>query len=133
MSGLYDSGREAFLDGAISWTGDDIKAILVDLAEYTVALDTHTELADVPVAARTAISPNLGGKDATDGVADANDVTFSSVTGAESAAVILYVDDGADNPLIAYIDQAVSGLPVTPNGGDITVVWDNGANKIFKL
>jgi hypothetical protein len=26
-----------------------------------------------------------------------------------------------------------SGLPVTPNGGNITVTWDNGANKIFKL
>lgn len=26
-----------------------------------------------------------------------------------------------------------SGLPVTPNGGDITVAFDNGANRIFKL
>jgi len=26
-----------------------------------------------------------------------------------------------------------SGLPVTPNGGNIIVSWDNGVNKIFKL
>jgi len=26
-----------------------------------------------------------------------------------------------------------SGLPVTPNGGNIVVTWDNGANRIFKL
>lgn len=26
-----------------------------------------------------------------------------------------------------------SGLPVTPNGGNIVVTYDNGANKIFKL
>lgn len=26
-----------------------------------------------------------------------------------------------------------SGLPVTPNGGNIVVAWDNGANRIFKL
>jgi hypothetical protein len=26
-----------------------------------------------------------------------------------------------------------SGLPVTPNGGNITVTWDNGTNRIFKL
>jgi len=26
-----------------------------------------------------------------------------------------------------------SGLPVTPNGGNIVVAYDNGANKIFKL
>jgi hypothetical protein len=26
-----------------------------------------------------------------------------------------------------------SGLPVTPNGGNIVVTWDNGVNRIFKL
>lgn len=26
-----------------------------------------------------------------------------------------------------------SGLPVTPNGGNIIVAWDNGVNKIFKV
>lgn len=26
-----------------------------------------------------------------------------------------------------------SGLPVTPNGGNIVISWDNGPNKIFKL
>lgn len=26
-----------------------------------------------------------------------------------------------------------SGLPVTPNGGNIVIAWDNGANRIFKL
>lgn len=26
-----------------------------------------------------------------------------------------------------------SGLPVTPNGGDITIAWDSGTNRIFKL
>jgi hypothetical protein len=34
--------------------------------------------------------------------------------------------------LICDSDTA-TGLPVTPNRGDITVQWDNGANKIFKL
>jgi hypothetical protein len=47
---------------------------------------------------------------------------------------VIYKDTGtaATSPLIAYIDTA-TGLPVTPNGGDITVTWDNGSNKIFKL
>ena len=34
-------------------------------------------------------------------------------------------------PLIAYIDTGVTGLPVTPNGGNITVTWN--ASGIFKL
>ena len=49
-------------------------------------------------------------------------------------ALILYQHTGTDATarLIAYIDTA-TGLPVTPNGGDITIVWDDGPNKIFKL
>lgn len=37
-----------------------------------------------------------------------------------------------ESPLLAYIDTA-TGLPVTPNGADITVAWDSGANRIYKL
>ena len=57
-------------------------------------------------------------------------------TGSASAAeaLVLWVDTGtpATSFLIAYFDT-VTGLPVTPNGGDIQIVWDSGANKIFKL
>ena len=35
--------------------------------------------------------------------------------------------------LIAYMDTGMTGLPVTPNGGDITVQWANTSNRIFKL
>jgi hypothetical protein len=34
--------------------------------------------------------------------------------------------------LIAFFDSAI-GMPVSGNGGDITIVWDTGANKIFKI
>ena len=34
--------------------------------------------------------------------------------------------------LIAFFDTATA-MPVTGNGGDITIIWDTGANKIFKL
>ena len=70
----------------------------------------------------------------TDGVADAADVTWSSVTGDECEAIVLYKHTGTESTsrLIAYIDSA-TGLPVTPNGGDIKVEWDNGSDKIFQL
>lgn len=131
---LYDKGRQAFLEGDIDWINDDIRVILIDADDYTVNLSTHDFLDDVPVAARVAVSSALSGKTATDGVADANDVTFSSVTGDQSEALVIYKHTGVESTsnLIAYIDTA-TGLPVTPNGGDITVVWDNGSNKIFKL
>lgn len=131
---MYDLGRQAFLDADIDWSADNIKCVLVDTGAYTVNLATHQFLSDVPVGARIATSGNLSGKSSTAGVADADDVTFSAVTGAQSEALILYKDTGSasTSPLIAYIDTA-TGLPVTPSGGDIVVVWSSGSNKIFKL
>ena len=131
-SALYDKGRQGFLDGTIDWDTNNIKAILVDTGTYTVNLATHDNLDDV--SGIVATSGNLASKTVTDGVADAADVTFTAVSGASVEAVILYQDTGtaATSRLIAYIDTG-TGLPVTPNGGDITIQWDNGANKIFKL
>jgi hypothetical protein len=131
---LYDKGREGFLDGNIDWDTNNIKVVLIDTADYTFS-QAHDNLDDVAGASRVATSGNLAGKTVTDGVADANDVTFTAVTGDVSEALIIYKDSGAEGTsrLIAYIDTATSGLPVTPNGGDIIVTWGNGANKIFKL
>ncbi len=131
---LYDKGRQGFLSGDIDWDADNIKVILIDSADYTVDLALHDFLDDVPAGARVAISGNLTSKTTTDGVADAADVTFSSVSGDVSEALIIYQDTGAEatSRLIAYFDTA-TGLPVTPNGGDIDIAWDSGANKIFKL
>ncbi len=131
---LYGKGREKFLNADIDWAADNIKVVLVDVADYTVSIDTHEFLSDVASGGRVATSGNLASKTSTLGVADAADVTFSAVTGDQSEALVIYKDTGsaATSPLIAYIDTA-TGLPVTPNGADITVTWDNGSNKIFKL
>lgn len=131
---LYDHGREGFLAGDIDWDTDDIRAILIDVADYTVDLDADDNLDDIPGDARVAVSGALTGKTVTDGVADADDVTFSEVTGDECEAIVLYKHTGTESTsrLIAYIDSA-TGLPVTPNGGDIKVEWAATADKIFKL
>lgn len=131
---LYDHGRQTILEGGVAWLTDSIKAVLVDSAAYTPNLASHQFLSDIPSGARIATSPALGSKTSTAGVADAADAVFSAVTGPQSEFVVLYKDTGTatTSALIAYIDTAV-GLPVTPNGGDITVQWDNGTNRIFKL
>lgn len=135
---LYDTARKRFLEGDFDWGtgagGDTIKAVLVDTGSYTPNLATHEFLSDVGGSSRIATSGAFAGKATTGGAADANDVTFTSVSGASIEAIILYKDTGVEgtSPLIAYIDTA-TGLPITPNGGDIIVTWDNGANKIFKL
>lgn len=131
---LYDQGRNSFLNGDIDYTNDTIDVYLIDTADYTVDLANHQYLSSVAAGAREA-NATLTGKSATAGVADANDTVFSTVTGDQCEALILVKDTGveATSNLIGYIDTAAAGLPVTPNGGDITVTWDNGANRIFKL
>lgn len=130
---LYDNGRNAFLNGDIDFTNDTINVILIDDADYTVDLATDQFLSDVPSAARVATAA-LTGKSTSAGIADALDTVFSAVDGDVCEAMILCQDTGSDatSQLIGFIDTA-TGLPVTPNGGDITVTWDNGSNKIFKL
>jgi hypothetical protein len=44
-----------------------------------------------------------------------------------STAALISAGNRADAPATA------SGLPVTPNGGNISIVWDTGVNRIFKL
>lgn len=134
-NGLYDKARKKFLDGDIDWLSDNIKAVLVDTADYTVDLANDEFLSSIAAGARVATSGNLANKTSTGGVADADDITLATVSGDVSEAVVIYKDtgDAATSPLIAYIDSATSGLPVTPNGGDIIIQWNDGANKIFKL
>ena len=131
---LYTKYREKALQGQINWLTDNIKVVLVDSASYTPNLATHEFLSDIPSGARTATSGNLAGKTATGGVADANDVTFSAVTGPVSEYLVIYKDTGTDttSPLMVIIDTA-TGLAVTPNGGDITVIWPNDSGRIFTL
>jgi hypothetical protein len=121
---IYDLGRESFLKGEISWDADNIVTVLVDLADYTANVATDQFITSVPAGARVAVSGNLASKTTTDGSADAADVTFSSVTGDISEALVIYQNTGVEGTsrLIAYIDTA-TGLPVTPNGGDIQVQW----------
>jgi hypothetical protein len=130
---LYGLGRDAFLNGNIDWVNDTITAVLVDTATYTVSIDADDFLADIPVGERVATQA-LAGQSTALGVADATDTVFSTVTGDVVEAVVIYKDTGsaATSNLLVYIDTA-TGLPVTPNGGNITVQWDSGANKIFKL
>jgi hypothetical protein len=130
---LYDAGREAFLNGDIDWTNDTIRAVLVDTGTYTVNLSTHNAYDDLSGIVGSE-SPAFSSKTTTAGVADAADITFTAVSGSTAEAIVIFKDTGtaSTDTLIAYIDTA-SGLPVTPNGGDIDVAWDSGANKIFKL
>jgi hypothetical protein len=53
-------------------------------------------------------------------------------SGAAITGIVIYKDTGvaSTSPLVAFIDTG-TGIPVTPNGGDISVAWN--ASGIFSL
>ena len=131
---LYDFGRESFLAGDLDWDANDIRLVLVDEGADTIDLANDQDLADRAAPARIAVSGSFTSKTVTAGVADAADVTLTSVSGATVESIDIYYHTGTDatSTLICNIDTA-TGLPLTPNGGNVTVAWDAGANRIFKL
>ncbi|MFE5675092.1 hypothetical protein ACFQ7B_07620 [Streptomyces erythrochromogenes] len=127
-SALYPSFKQLLLGGDIDLAADDIRAVLVDTADYTYSA-AHDFLDDVAAGARVAVSGALASKTIASGVFDAADVTFTAATGDSVEAVVLYKHTGSDATasLIAYID----GVSVTPNGGNIVAQWN--ASGIFAL
>lgn len=144
---LYDKGREAFLKGQIDWINDTIKVALVKTPgpntspatdQYKVNLAEHQFLSSIPVEAvittQSLIRSEADGH-ASNGIANASDITFENVVGNVGALVIYKQSsngDRASSRLIVYLDQ-LNGLPYNGTGGNVKIQWDNGLNKIFKL
>lgn len=128
---LYPKAKEKFLDALIDMPTDTIKIALIDTGVYTYS--SSDEFWSSASAAEIGTSVTLASKTITGGVFDADNVTFTSVSGASVEALIIYKDTGfaATSPLILYIDVAASGLPVTPNGNNIDVQFN--ASGIFAL
>ena len=142
---LYNPAKQSLLSQSpsIDLDTDTIKVFLIDGASYTPSA-AHQFLSDVPAGARKgnaggntrADAPTLGSKTVTNGVFDAADVVFTAIpAGAALEYILIFKDDGsadATSALIALIDTA-TGLPITPNGADCSIVWASGASKIFAL
>lgn len=128
---IYPKWREAIIQAtANSSLGGTVKVALVDTGTYTysAAHEFLTSLTGVVGTAQT-----LGSKTFTNGTLDAADVTFATTSGATVEALVIYIDTGTagTSRLVAYLDTGYTGLPVTPNGGDITIQW--AAGGIFTL
>lgn len=131
---VYPKYKEALLTGStnISLTSGTVKAVLVDLADYTYSA-AHDFLDDVPSGARVGTPQTIGSVTVTAGLFDGADITFPSVTGDQAEAIVIYIDTGSEatSRLVAFLDTGVTGLPVTPNGGNIGVTWN--ASGILQL
>jgi len=130
---LYNSGKQAMLQAQVNFMADNIRVALVNTS-YSVALSGHANLTDIaPFVVGSA--QLLVNKSVTNGVFDADDVTYSALAaGLNLRAAVIYRDTGTPgtSTLLAYIDQ-ITGFPLATNGGDVTIQWDNGPFRIFSL
>lgn len=129
---LYPIWKAALLQAsANSALTGTVKVALIDTGVYTYSA-AH-DFWDDASAGVIGTPQTLANKTYTGGVLDADNVVFSAVSGASVEAIIIYIDTGtpATSRLVAYIDTGVTGLPVTPNGGDINIAWN--ASGIFGL
>jgi hypothetical protein len=133
---VYNKAREEFLTATRSMSSATIKAALLDTGAASLPAQSAADPTYANISAGVVGTPQtLGSKTVTDGIFDAADPNFGNVTGATCEVLVIYEDTGtaSTSRLIAAIDTA-TGLP-TPalSTTPVTVTFDNGANKIFKL
>lgn len=126
---LMQGSANSALNSAEGATG--VYAALIDTATYTysAAHQFYSSLSGI-----VGTDQEILTKTQTNGTFDGTDLTFTAVTGASVEAIVLYRKNAGANttwPLIAYIDTGVTGLPVTPNSGNISITWN--ASGIFTL
>mgnify|MGYP003531207631 CR=1 FL=1 len=108
------------------WDGrTDVQVSLLKAAVFPNPKDATTDRYK-PFIVQTKPLRNLRETDF--GAYDADDITFTDVAGIDMVVGILI--HSGENP-IAHIGHAM-GLPLWTNGGDVTVTWDNGRNRIFR-
>jgi hypothetical protein len=126
---VYPKYKEALLNAtsnsALTGSGTTgLYVALVDTGTYTYS-SSHEFYSSLSGIVGT--DQEIGSVTLTNGVIDGADVTFSAVSGNTVEALVLYRKNAGANTtwrLVAYIDTGVTGLPVTPNGGDIPITWN---------
>lgn len=76
----------------------------------------------------------LTGPTVTTGTFDGSDLTYTAVSGSVVTQLAIYRKNSGANTtwrLVVFLDTSVTNLPVTPNGGNITITWN--ASGVFLL
>lgn len=123
---LYPLFKQALLNKEHDLNTDTIKAMLVDSLDYTYStahVGNATATGDVPSTGKSAQSGALTSPTIVEGKFDTADFTWSAVSATEdvSEQIILFNDTPPTKPLIVFYDTGMTGMPVTPSGGDINV------------
>lgn len=133
---IYPKWKEAALQGtasaALNGSGTTgVYVALVDTATYTYSA-SHEFYSSIS-ASVIGTPVELTSKTFTNGLFDAADSTLTAVTGASGEALIYYIKNAGANTTwrLFYYNDSGTGLPVTPSGGDISIVQN--ASGIVQL
>lgn len=99
---------------------------------YSATDDVYSDLSGLVGTDQRIANPTVSS--VAEGTFDGDNLTYTAVSGASVEALNIYRKNASANTtwrLVAFIDSSVTNLPVTPNGGDITVTWS--ASGIFAL
>lgn len=134
---VYPKWKEAAMGAAanvslnVNTATDGPFCALVDTGVYTysAAHQFYSSLSGIVGTDQRITNPTI-----VSGLFDGDNVTYTAVSGATVEALVIYRHNSGANTtwnLFAYLDTSVTGLPVTPNGGDITVTFN--ASGIVQL
>ena len=135
MKGNYENGIARLMGGDIDLINDQIVCALIDLSIYTPDLANDKTLADVTEAALIS-ERDLTGKTLDDTTFRADNSVHQNIpnTEPEIGALLIFKNTGDLNTsYLIYFDDEATGFPITPDGTDVTLEWDLGANGIFKV
>lgn len=140
---VYNIAKKQLLDGDIDFNlPDDIRVLLLEAAtdENPDDVDVAAVLAragttELVTYSRGALAGEATSQDDANDRAefDATDITFSSVVAQNAIVAFLvykFITNDAGSIPILFNDSA-TGLPITPNGSDITITWN--AEGILQL
>lgn len=132
---MYTGAKQKLLNKEIDMNTDSIKVRAVADEDYTASA-AHTAMSSVTKYTGstdyTTESPTItnGIFDAADNAAAYASLAADGTKDIDGLVVFQFVTDDAGSTPILYIDLATA---VRPNGGNIGITWDSGANKIFAL
>ena len=121
---LFSLTKGVILDGGINFGSATIKVDLLDTADDDPNVSTDDFYDDIAAGAAEETATLGSNTTSTTGTFDSADPTFSAASGDACEELLLWNDTGgasSTDHLVASYDTFTSGMPVTPNGGDITV------------
>lgn len=125
MNSHYYRARAKWAKAQLNWETDDIRAVLTESA-YLPDYATHEFLSAITAGQRLGTPVALTGRAVqTDGrCTAASPIVISDPPATGTAkALVLYKHTGTDStaPLLIYMEEAVSGLPVAMTGVPVSI------------